>query len=70
MQAQREAADSVFVSAFSLRPATAKEKWSEAGKVAAGALMVACFIGEPCGAFEAGASLVVGATAVGEAVSH
>ena len=36
---------------------------------AAGALMALCFVGEPCGAIEAGLSVVVGAAALGGSLS-
>jgi hypothetical protein len=39
-------------------------------RAAGGAIMGACLVGEPCGAFEAGASLVVGGAAVKDSLDN
>jgi hypothetical protein len=70
MAAQQLASDRAGPAVETWKSTTPKEKWSQAGKISAGGLMALCFVGEPCGAIEAGLSLVVGAAALGETVSH
>jgi len=45
--------------------AAAQHPWETLERGAAGALMALCFVGEPCGAIEAGLSLAVGGAAFG-----
>jgi hypothetical protein len=44
--------------------------WETLERAAAGGLMALCFVGEPCGAIEAGLSLVVGGAALGGSMGH